>query len=68
MISFYSEEFQQEKKSNCPLPCEIDSYYGNTISRALFPTSNYAERLLSKIRHLPHMKNVEIEDPKRFMR
>ena len=50
------------------MPCEIDSYNGKSITKALFPTAHYARKIKDKIKDLPHMKNVTMGDGVRFMR
>ena len=64
------DEFDKQKKYECPLPCEIDSYHSNSMSRALFPSASYAEHLMEEMRDLPHMREVlnNVSDVKQFMR
>lgn len=64
------DKFDKEKLYSCPLPCEIDTYYSNSMSRTLFPSASYAHELKDKIKDQPHMKSVlkNVTDFKRFMR
>lgn len=64
------EKFDKDKLYSCPLPCEIDSYHGNSMSRTLFPSDNYAKKLQGVMENLPHMKKVltKVKDVKQFMR
>ena len=64
------EKFDKEKLYHCPLPCEIDSYHGHSMSRALFPSESYAYKLKEDMQTLPHMKEVlsKVTNVKQFMR
>ena len=63
------ETFDKKKLYNCPLPCEIDSYFSNSMSRSLFPSESYAHILKDKMKDLPHMQVLDnVTDVKQFMR
>ncbi|XP_057307360.1 acid-sensing ion channel 1C-like [Hydractinia symbiolongicarpus] len=62
------EEFDTEKLYNCPLPCEIHTYYGHSKSRALFPSKNQAPKLADLVRNDTHMKDVKGIDDLQFLR
>ena len=68
ILSCFIEKFDDEKLIDCPLPCEIDSYSGKSISKALFPTKHQAMYLKERMKNLPYIKKVNITDTTKFMR
>jgi len=64
------EIFDKEKKYNCPLSCEIDTFYSHTASRALFPSHAHSIALAREFEQIDHVKklNPNISDEKTFMR
>ncbi|XP_047135886.1 acid-sensing ion channel 1 isoform X1 [Hydra vulgaris] len=61
--------FDQLKMQNCPLPCVIDSYK-LSLSRALFPSPQYADSLTNSLQQPPHIINSikNISDKVQFAR
>lgn len=66
----YWEMFNKEKLYSCPLPCEIDTYYGKSMSRSRFPSDSYVHELKDKVTDLSHMQHhmKDVKDVKTFMR
>ena len=62
--------FEKNKKYNCPLPCEADTYFGQTVSRALFPSSQYRKHLVKSLIHIQQFRDVVGNEDKelQFMR
>ncbi|NP_001296667.1 acid-sensing ion channel 1-like [Hydra vulgaris] len=62
-------KFNKDKMYKCPLPCKID-LYGVSLSRALFPTTQYSSILAEQFRKQPHVLSIvhNITDELLFMR
>ncbi|NP_001296668.1 acid-sensing ion channel 5-like [Hydra vulgaris] len=52
------EEFEKKKISNCPLPCDADTYFGQTVSRALFPSNEYKKSFIKNLMHIQQFRDV----------
>ena len=66
----YLEEFDKKKLYKCPLPCGIETFFGQSMSRSLFPSQYYSRELVKHLRNFTHMKDIvgSIKDETQFAR